>query len=302
VPVFSDKHLAYNWADAKWIYDTARELGVPFMAGSSMPFAPRLPPLHVPYGADVEEIVVVAQGGVESYGFHALEIAQCLAERRRGHETGVAAVQCLTGRALWEALRTGDRWSRSLETAALAVLEHAPGTPLEHYAERLGAGSDTAVDALSTPVSSPVAAGPGGSENAAVFESSPLPAAEPAAFLLEHNDGLRVTILMLSGYALQWSAAVRLRDQERPLAATFLQIRQQPLWNFDHQVDLIERLVETGKELVPLERTLLTTGVIDAVMTSRYEGGGRLETPHLAVTYAPPGPPTHHKRSFVIIR
>ncbi len=31
--------------------------------------------MDVPLGAPVEEIVVVAQGGIESYGFHALEMA-----------------------------------------------------------------------------------------------------------------------------------------------------------------------------------------------------------------------------------
>ena len=268
VPFFSDKHLSYSWENAKWIYDTAQELSIPFMAGSSMPLAVRCPPLFVPEGADVEEIVVVAQGGLESYGFHALEIGQCLAEWRAGGEKGVAAVQCLTGQAFLDALRDAPHWSRALEQAALATLEHASGSLAEHFAAH---------------PASEAGEGRGG------------------IFLVEYGDGLRLTVMMLSGYVLQWAAAVRLRGQEKPLAAAFLQPRSQPLTNFDSQADFIVRMVESGRSLIPLERTLLTTGALDALMTSRHAGGRRVETPHLAVSYRPPSLPPFHVRSYVIL-
>src|SRR5207249_1503491 len=51
VPVFIDKHLADNWRDAKFIYDSARELKIPLMAGSSVPITWRRPAADVKRGA-----------------------------------------------------------------------------------------------------------------------------------------------------------------------------------------------------------------------------------------------------------
>jgi hypothetical protein len=115
VPVFTDKHLAYNWADAKWIYDAARERGIPLMAGSSMPVTTRVPPLEVPYGAQIEEIVVVAHGGLESYGFHALEIGQCLAERRGPRPGRGSLGPPPKSRARSDRLRAGCRTASDFE-------------------------------------------------------------------------------------------------------------------------------------------------------------------------------------------
>ena len=51
----------------------------------------------------------------------------------------------------------------------------------------------------------------------------------------------------------------------------------------------IETLFLTGKPPYPVERTLLTTGVLAAAIDSLTQGQKRLETPHLKqVTYQAP--------------
>ena len=98
VPVFSDKHLAYSWADAAWMWARKEELGIPLMAGSSLPLCWRRPWLEYDKGGvELEEVMSLSYGSVEAYGYHALETLQCMAERRAGGETGVVSVQCLEG-------------------------------------------------------------------------------------------------------------------------------------------------------------------------------------------------------------
>ena len=104
VPVFCDKHLSDNWRDAKWLYDTAHELKSPLMAGSSLPTLWRRPPADVRRGANLTQMVAIPYHTLDAYGFHALEMVQCLAERRAGGETGVRQVRCLSGNAVWEAV------------------------------------------------------------------------------------------------------------------------------------------------------------------------------------------------------
>jgi len=43
----------------------------------------------------------------------------------------------------------------------------------------------------------------------------------------------------------------------------------------------------TGKATYPVERTLLTTGLVAAGVESLYRQQARYDTPHLAVTYQP---------------
>jgi hypothetical protein len=123
VPLFSDKHLSYDWSKAKQMYDWSRELNYPLMAGSSVSVTFRRPELDFPLGVEFEDALMVGGGWVSDGGvFHNLETLQCFVERRKGGETGVRAVEHLQGEAVWRAAEQG-RWSKELMRAALGRAE-----------------------------------------------------------------------------------------------------------------------------------------------------------------------------------
>lgn len=115
VPVFNDKHLSWRFKWAKEMVDTSYELGFPLMAGSSLPVAWRMPPIDMPLGAQLEEVMGVGYGGVDSYDFHSLETIQCMAERRKGGETGVKWVEATRGEDVWRALLEDSEGGPSLK-------------------------------------------------------------------------------------------------------------------------------------------------------------------------------------------
>jgi hypothetical protein len=246
VPVFNDKHLSWSWAEAKSMYDTARELRVPFMAGSSSPVSWRKGDADLPAGAELTEAVMVGYGGVESYGFHTLEGLQCMAERRRGGETGVQSVRCLTGDAVWQAGDAGE-WSWELLRRALARSEK-PAV----------AGADPPAIRTRTK--------------------------DPDAFVIEYADGLRATALMLYGLVDEFLFAGRTRAGGVTSTLFWLQDGK-PFGHFARLSQAIEKMFLTGRPTYPVERTLLTTGILDAAMQSRHRKSERLPTPHLAIRY-----------------
>ena len=136
VPVFNDKHLSYDWDKSKQMFDWSRELGFPFMAGSSVSVTFRRPELDFPLGTELDEVVAVGGGWVADGGlFHVLETLQCFAERRKGGETGVKSVQLLADDAVWRAADEG-LWSRALLNAALSRGQKVTPGPTEEKAER----------------------------------------------------------------------------------------------------------------------------------------------------------------------
>ena len=121
VPLFSDKHLSYSWPKARDMYRQAREIGFPFMAGSSIPVTIRIPELELPLDCKLENALSIGYGGLDSYGFHTLETLQCMVERRAGGEKGLAAVETREGEAVWKWRDSPEgRWSAPLLESALA--------------------------------------------------------------------------------------------------------------------------------------------------------------------------------------
>lgn len=242
VPVFNDKHLGPVWEDAKWMYDRAREMKVPFMAGSSMTVTYRDPAMTVPMDCEIEAAVGIGYSGLDIYGAHALDSYQCLVERRRGAETGVKWVQFLDGNAMWKTLDDGVV-SKGLFDAALAR----------------------------------VAAKPDG-----VRDSK-----DAALFLFQYNDGLQGAVFMLPGFAGGTSVALQLKGQNQPVATRFEE-RPKPYYpHFAYLLKGIERMIHTGRPSYPVERTLLSGGILDRALTSRFQKHEKLMTPELAIRYLP---------------
>jgi len=266
-PVFNDKHLSWKWEWAQQMVDWSRELKFPFLAGSSLPVTWRMPSIDMPYGAEVEELMCVAMGGLDSYDFHALEVIQCMAERRRGGETGVATVQGLRGDAVWKAMDAGSwqagGWDPQLFEACLCR-------------------SQTLTQA-ETRVT-----GETHSHRHPTVEQIRKWVEKPALFRFQYKDGARATMLLMNGLVNDFTFAAKLKGQPKPLSTLFY---LPPNPNVTYSAALMskaEEMFTTGRAPYPIERTLLTTGLVAAGVESIGTGEKRLDTPHLAVKYQAP--------------
>ena len=126
VPLYQDKYFAFDWADAKHMYECARQMRIPMQCGSTVPLAWRRPPLEIVRGTHFAELLTTSYSDLEEHAYHAIELLQAMAERRAGGETGVAKVRWCAGNDVWR-LATDGEWSRPLLDAALSRrVNHVP--------------------------------------------------------------------------------------------------------------------------------------------------------------------------------
>ena len=248
VPVFNDKHLAYDWNDAEWMYSQSKELNFPLMAGSSVPVAWRVPPLAFSEGVQLADALSVyyvpdTEDAVDYASYHTLETLQAFVEHRPGGETGVAAVQLLEGQAAWQAASNGH-WSPELLGAALATVPQVDfDTSDEEYLRRVDPN--------------------------------------PVVVLVEYSDGFRAAAYLSRKPLVEdeFCFAARIVGKERPVA-TWCRMVKPARDHFSFLCNHIEVMFRSGKPSYPVERTYLVTGILAAAADSRFVGK-RVETAHL---------------------
>ncbi len=267
VPIFNDKHLSYSFSKAKEMVDDANRIGFGLLAGSSLPVTWRLPDVDLPLECELEDALMIGVGGSDPMDYHALEAMQCMVERRKGGETGVAAVQLIDGEGVWKAGKDG-RWSMELLEAVLSRSDTPCGLTDED-----GRTQDLI-------------------RNRELFRL----VENPSAYFIEYNDGFNATLLMLNGAVRDYCFAGKLKDQIVPISTQFFLTPTPNVTYSACLVSKIEELFETGVAPYPAERTLLVSGTLESCLMSRHQGHVRLETPHLNVEYSAPSESQHARR------
>jgi hypothetical protein len=260
VPYFNDKELSWNWDWSKKMVDVSHELNFPLQGGSSLAVTWRVPSVEFPLGATTKEALSVGYGGMGSYDFHGLETIQCMVERRKGGETGVEWLQTYRGAAFWKAHQDGV-WSQTLFKAALS------------RSSTLRPGDPTFTDIFPT------------------IEQMKALVPDPVAYQYQHRDGLLSTMILMNGMVRDFTFAAAIDGQPKPFSTQmYLPMpdgRTTLASFFSPLVYNAEQMFLTGKAQYPIERTLLTSGLLIAGIDSDKKGQ-RLQTPNLAaVTYQP---------------
>jgi hypothetical protein len=257
VPVFNDKHLSTTWARCKEMVDDSKRLGFPFLAGSSLPVTWRLPQIDMPLDVPLSESVCVGYGGIDSYDFHGLETAQCMSERRLGGELGIRSVIAFKGPAVWKALeKEGREPTRRLMVAAL---NRSHNLPVET----------------------------GNPSNEVTYEWAKKVFPDIIAYFIEHIGGFRTTMFLASVRDFNY-AGLRADNNQVVSCQMYLPMPGQSSTTadfFNPLVRHIEDLVLENRANYPVERTLLTSGMVIAAVDSLFKGQVAIDTPEMNVAY-----------------
>ncbi len=110
---------------------------------------------------------------------------------------------------------------------------------------------------------------------------------EPVLFVIDYNDGLRACLFTLNGFASQWTSAWKYVDGRVQATLFKLDENLSTLMHFANQMKGVEKMIVTGKPSWPVERTVITSGMLNALLISKSQAGKVIRTPYLNIRYKP---------------
>ena len=248
VPVFVDKHLSYDHKQAAEMVATSKKLGFPMMAGSSLPVTWRVPQIEPPLGTEFEEAVA-------TFGFDrgAPEIYLI---------HGLEVLQCMLERR--KGGETGVKSVECLQGEAVWKAADAGRISWQLVEEAVGRCQSANVGPIRENVT------------------------RPMAILVDYRDGTRGAVLNMIEATSEFAFAAKTRGRKEPLSCCFYLPAPPGARFFDPLTWHIEQFFLTGQPPYPVERTLLTSTVLDLALHSLKEGGRQMMTPLLGIQYQPP--------------
>jgi hypothetical protein len=189
-----------------------------------------------------------------------LEVLQSIVEARPGGETGISRIRLLLGNKFREAEEAG-LWSSDLVNAAQEAEVQMKAQRQPRPTTGVFRSSSRRRNEFARP-------------------------AGPHAVSILYKDGLKATVLKIGSDSNRWNFACRLRGEAQPRATAFFNSPWGNRGLFKALSHAIQSLFKIGQEPYPAERTLLTTGAVEATMRSYGRGGQPILTPHLEFSYA----------------
>jgi hypothetical protein len=112
----------------------------------------------------------------------------------------------------------------------------------------------------------------------------------PSVFIIDYADGLQAAAFLMTGMVEDFTVAIDLEGKAEPFSVLMNLQNGRPHHHFGCLVKKIEEMFETGRAPYPVERTLLTSGMLDFALESRFQSHRKLATPELErVRYQAPG-------------
>ena len=248
VPVFVDKHLSYDHQLAAKMVAASRELKFGLMAGSSLPVTWCRPEIEPPLETPFRE-------GLVCFGFE-----RGTPEIYLFH--ALETLQCMLERR-----SHGETGVKSVTTLQGDAVWKAADEG--HWSWKL---LEAALSRCPSNNTGPIR------ENVR----------EPLAVLVEYRDGTRGAVLNLVEQVSDFGFAGSVTGRAEPFSTCFYLPSPPGARFFDTLTYNIEKLFATGKSPYPVERTLLTSTVLDLAMHSMHEQGRTMTGSALEIEYQPP--------------